>query len=65
MGMKYYEIRVFNAAGRTSIIYHRLHTNDQAAILAGKEIAGDRAFDLWRGMDCVFIAHVNPLQTKQ
>jgi len=52
--MKHYEIRVFNSQGRTSLIFHKLHVNDQAAIFAAKEIAGDQAFDLWRGMDCIF-----------
>jgi hypothetical protein len=62
--MRYYEIRVFNPNGRTTLIYHQLHLDDQAAILAGKQIAGERQFDLWRGMDCVFAAPAKP-QTMQ
>jgi len=63
--MKHYEIRVFNKLGKTSLIFHKLHVNDRAAILAAKEIAGDQAFDLWRGMDCIYSAQVISDQTKQ
>jgi len=62
--MKHYEIRVFNSQGKTSLIFHKLHINDQSAILAAQEIAGDRAFDLWRGMDCVFRRDISN-NTKQ
>jgi hypothetical protein len=63
--MKHYEIRVFNKHGKTSLIFHKLHLNDWAAILAAKEIAGDQAFDLWHGMDCIFVAQVSSDHTKQ
>lgn len=64
-GMKYYEIRVFNLHGRTSLVYHQLHLNDWMAIQAAKEIAGDQAFDLWRGMDCIYATQLTPHQAKQ
>lgn len=63
--MKHYEIRVFNKVGRTSLIYHQIHLGDRAAIVAAMEIAGDRAFDVWRGMDCIFAGQVLPDQTVQ
>lgn len=53
--MKYYEVRVFDEAGPT-LIYHRQHGDDRSAIEAAKAIAGDKAFDLWRGMECLFIS---------
>ena len=63
--MKHYEIRVFNERGKTSLIFHKIHANDQAAILAAKEIAGDHPFDLWRGMDCICEAEVTSDHTEQ
>jgi len=49
--MKQYEIRVFDDKGKTSLVFHRTHSDDQVAIEDAIELAGDRAFDLWRGMD--------------
>ena len=63
--MKHYEIRVFNKQGRTSLVFHQLHLSDKAAISAAMEIAGDRAFDIWRGMDCIFDAQLSSDQTRQ
>ena len=63
--MMHYEIRVFNKQGKTSLIFHKIQLNDRAAILAAKEIAGDQAFDLWRGMDCIFVGQVDSNHTKQ
>jgi len=63
--MKHYEIRVFNSHGKTSLIFHQLHVNDRAAIQAAKEVAGEQAFDLWRGMDCIFAAQVTTDRIKQ
>jgi hypothetical protein len=62
---KDYEIRVFNEHGKTSLIFHKLHLNDRVAIQSAKEIAGDQAFDLWRGMDCIFAVQVVSNRTKQ
>jgi hypothetical protein len=56
--MKYYEIRIFNAKGSTSLIFHRLHSNDRAAVQAAREIAEDRQFDVWQGMECIFSAQL-------
>ena len=52
--MKSYEIRVVDETG-IALIYHLLHPDDRTAIEAAIAFAEDRAFDLWRGMDCLFI----------
>lgn len=53
--MTSYEVRVLDEAGPT-LIFHRHHADDRSAIEAAKAIAGDKAFDLWRGMECLFIS---------
>ena len=63
--MKYYETRIFNKQGRTSLIFHQLHFDDRAAIQAAKTLAGDQEFDLWRGMDCIYATGVNSGQKLQ
>ncbi|HEX4647026.1 MAG TPA: hypothetical protein VH598_15595 [Verrucomicrobiae bacterium] len=63
--MKHYEIRVFNKLGKTSLIFHQIHLNDRAAIEAAMQVAGDQAFDLWRGMDCIFASQITSDQTVQ
>ena len=63
--MKHYEIRVFSKQGKTSLIFHKMHVNDQTAISAAKEIAGNQPFDLWRGMDCVFEGRFSSHQMVQ
>ena len=52
--MKSYEVRVFDEAGR-SLIYHRQYADDRSAIEEAKVFAEDKAFDLWRGMHCLFV----------
>ena len=63
--MKQYEIRVFDDRGKTSLVFHRTHSDDQVAIEDAIELAGDRAFDLWRGMDCLFALNLPLSQTMQ
>jgi hypothetical protein len=56
--MKYYEIRIFNKRGKTSLVFHQLHLDDQSAIQAAMDIAEDHTFDVWRGMDCIYAVPV-------
>ena len=46
-----YEIRVF---GRSQTVIEVMHLNDHAAIRAAKKLAGDRPFEVWRGLDCIY-----------
>jgi hypothetical protein len=60
--MKSYEIRVVDETG-IALIYQLEHPDDRAAIEAAIAFAQDRAFDLWRGMDCLFIGcHASTMQ---
>jgi hypothetical protein len=63
--MKEYEIRLFDDSGKTTLVFHRLHADDQVAIEEAIDLAGDRAFDLWRGMHCLFAADLAAHQTMQ
>ena len=63
--MKDYEIRVLNDDGKTSLIYFARHQDDCAAFQAAKEIADGQPFDLWRGMDCVFVGRFCSSQVVQ
>ena len=54
--MKYYEIRVFDVHGRTSLVFHQIHSDDSAAVQAAAAIAEEDEFDVWRGMDCIYAA---------
>jgi hypothetical protein len=31
-----------------------MHLNDHAAVRAAKKFAGDRSFEVWRGLDCIY-----------
>ena len=59
---KHYEIRVLSEDGKTKLVYHARHSDDRAAFQAAIEIADGQAFDLWRGMDCVFAGQLKSQQ---
>ena len=54
--MHEYEIRVLREDGKASLIYSVLYFNDAAAIAAGSGIAGGKGFEVWRGMDRIYMA---------
>jgi hypothetical protein len=49
--MREYEIRVL---GRSQTVIEVIHLNDHAAIRAAKKLAGDKPFEVWRGLDCIY-----------
>jgi len=51
--MHEYEIRVLSA-GHTVIIIEETHLSDHAAVRSGRKPAGDRSFEVWRGLDCIY-----------
>jgi len=51
--MREYEIRVFSH-GRSQTVIEVMHLNDHAAIRAAKKMAGDRPFEVWRDLDCIY-----------
>ena len=63
--MKNYEIRVMSEDGKSNLVYHARHPDDAAAFHAAKQIADGNAFDLWRGMECVFAGRFGSHQIFQ
>ncbi|HET7083851.1 MAG TPA: hypothetical protein VFI23_03710 [Rhizomicrobium sp.] len=51
--MHEYEIRVLSA-GHTVLILEETHLSDHAAVRSGRKFAGDKAFEVWRGLDCIY-----------
>ncbi len=51
--MHEYEIRLLSA-GHTIAIIEEVQFSDHAAIRSGKKVAGDRPFEVWRGLDCIY-----------
>jgi len=50
--MHEYEIRVLSSE-HAALIVEEIHLNDQAAIRSARKFAGDRPFEVWRGVDCI------------
>jgi len=51
--MHEYEIRVLSS-GHAALIAEEIHLNDDAAIRSARKLAGDRPFEVWRGVDCIY-----------
>lgn len=51
--MHEYEIRVLSA-GHAVFIIEEMHLSDHAAVRSAKKFAGDRTFEVWRGLDCIY-----------
>ena len=51
--MREYEIRVLSS-GRSQTIIEVMHLNDHAAIRAAMKMAHGKAFEVWRGLDCIY-----------
>lgn len=51
--MQTYEIRVLDN-GRTRAVLEAMHLNDNAAVRAGKKLAGGKPFEVWRELDCIY-----------
>jgi hypothetical protein len=51
--MQEYEIRILNQ-GHGDTIIEVVHLNDHAAVRAARKMARDKAFEVWRGLDCIY-----------
>ena len=51
--MHEYEIRVLSS-GHAIVIIEEMHLCDHAAVRSGRNLAGDRPFEVWRGLDCIY-----------
>jgi hypothetical protein len=52
--MKPFELRFFDSDGALSLIMHQFLSSRSAAIRSAKTMARGRAFEIWRGKECVF-----------
>lgn len=51
--MREYEIRVLSS-GHATLIIEQTHLSDHAAVRTARKFAGDRHFEVWRGLDCIY-----------
>jgi hypothetical protein len=51
-----YEIRILKTDGSAAIITAEIHYSDEAAIRSGEKISQGMQFEVWRGIDRVFIS---------
>lgn len=51
--MHAYEIRVLSQ-GHTQMVVTEIYLSDYAAVRAGQKFAAGRAFEVWRGSECVY-----------
>ena len=51
--MHEYEIRVVSS-GHAIVVIEEMHISDHAAVRSAKKLAGDRPFEVWRGLDCIY-----------
>ena len=51
--MHNYEIRVLSSGHLVAII-EQTYLNDHAAVRAARKYAGNRSFEVWRGVDCIY-----------
>jgi len=51
--MHAYEIRILSQ-GHTQTVIAEIYLSDYAAIRAGQKFAAGRAFEVWRGAECIY-----------
>ena len=51
--MQEYEVRILAPNWSASLIMKTMHFTDIEAIRAGRKIAGDNLFEVWRDMECI------------
>ncbi len=52
--MHQYEIRILRADKTTATVMEVAHLSDLAALKAAKRIAGEKPFEVWRDLDCIY-----------
>jgi hypothetical protein len=51
--MHEYEIKFINSDHSLSVVFETWQLDDAAAICTAKRFTGDRAFEVWQGMECI------------
>jgi len=57
--MREYEIRVLSG-GHPTLIIEEVHLSDHSAVRSARKFAGERPFEVWRGIDCIYAAAEAP-----
>lgn len=57
--MHEYEVRVLSS-GHAIFIIEEIHLSDHAAMRSAKNLAGEKAFEVWRGLDCIYAPNKPP-----
>jgi len=61
-----YEIRVLSS-GHPIVITEAMHLSDHEAVRSARNLAGERLFEVWRGLDCIYAPakpHLVPTRTS-
>jgi hypothetical protein len=53
-----YEVRIV-MEGRTRALIELNHINDHAAVRSATKLANGSAFEVWRGLDCIYSKEKN------
>jgi hypothetical protein len=53
-----YEVRIL-IEGRTRALIELNHINDFAAVRSATKLADGKAFEVWRGLDCIYSKKTN------
>jgi hypothetical protein len=51
--MHEYAIRILSEGVAITVI-QEIHLNDHAAVRAGRKVSGGKAYEVWRGFDCIY-----------
>jgi hypothetical protein len=51
--MHEYQIRVLSS-GHPIAVIEATHLSDHAAMRSARDLAGNRPFEVWRGLDCIY-----------
>lgn len=52
--MRTYQIRILTGDDASPTVFQQTYFSDFAAIRSGSQIANGGAFEVWRGMDCIY-----------
>lgn len=63
--MHVYEIRVLRENHTASRLVERMYPNDHEAIEVAQKMAEGRAFEVWRGLNCICDARAAPTPNPQ
>jgi hypothetical protein len=63
--MNDYKIRIPSYLGSAAITSAASYFNDDAAIRSAQRLAGNRSFEVWRGLDRIYPTRAKPNRTPR